>query len=51
MLILFIIAALLLFIIAALGFSRDYFNPVGWGLAILTLGYLLLTLGVIGAAR
>lgn len=51
MLIIFLIAALVLFILSGLNVSREWFNPLGWGLAVLTAGYLLLNLGIIAAGR
>lgn len=51
MFILFLIAALVLFILVGLNVSREWFNPLGWGLAVLVLGYLLLSLGLIAAGR
>lgn len=51
MFIVFLIAATLLFGLAGLGISRDWFQPLGWGLFVLTLGYLLLSLGLIAAGR
>lgn len=51
MFIVFLIAALLIFAMAGVGYARDWFQPLGWGLFVLTLGYLLMSLGLIAAGR